>query len=49
MDFITGGFVDIVTDSDRQKYIIEMCHADVQEDDVDNTAKHTCGHQQDPG
>ena len=29
MDFITGGSVDVVTDSDRQKYIIETCHAGI--------------------
>ena len=44
MDFITGGFVDVITDLDRQKYIIEMYHAGVQGDDVDDTAKYTGGH-----
>ena len=44
MDFITGGFVDVVTDSDRQKYIIETCHAGIQGDDVEETAKYTGGH-----
>ena len=44
MDFITGGFVDVVTDSDRQKYIIETCHAGIQGDDVEDTAKYTSGH-----
>ena len=41
MDFITGGFIDVVTEADRQKYIIETCHAGVQGDDVDDTAKYT--------
>ena len=44
MDFITGGSVDVVTDTDRQKYIIETCHAGVQGDDVEVTAKYTGGH-----
>ena len=43
MDFITGGFVDVVTDSARQKYIIETCHTGVQGDDVEDTAKYTGG------
>ena len=37
MDFITGGFVDVVIYSDRQKYIIETCHAGIQGDDVEDT------------
>ena len=42
--FITGGFVDVVTDSYRQKYIIETCHAGIQGDDLEDTAKYTGGH-----
>ena len=44
MDFITGGLVDVVTDSDKQKYIIETCHAGIQGDDLEDTAKYTGGH-----
>ena len=44
MDFITGGFVDVVTDSDRHKYIIKTCHPGIQGDDVEDTAKYTGGH-----
>ena len=36
--------MDVITDLDRQKYIIEMCHAGIQGDDIDDTAKHTGGH-----
>ena len=43
MDFITGGFVDVVTETDRQ-YIIETCHAAVLMEDVEDTAKYTGGH-----
>ena len=36
--------MDVITDLDRQKYIIETCHAGVQGDDVDDTEKHTGSH-----
>ena len=44
MDVIKRGFVDVVTDSDRQKCIIETRHAGVQGGDIEDTAKHTGGH-----
>ena len=44
MNFFTGGFIDVVADLDRQKYIIETCHAGVQGDEIEDTAKHTGGH-----